>query len=137
MREVSTRATRMLLEAAADVGIDVDALVVGVPVSAAGLRDPASRIDWEHFAGLLARLDALCGESVRPEEIGERMLKMPSFDFLPHVGQLLVSPRQLYEVARRLVPPALFSNVIVRHDWRPSGRLVVTGELLPGYREST
>jgi two-component system cell cycle sensor histidine kinase/response regulator CckA len=136
MREVSCRATRILLEALDGSDVSIATLVQGLPCSLTELRDPSGRIDWDVFAELLARLDSVCGDRLSPEDIGARMLKVPSFDLLRRAGQLLVSPRQLYEVGARLVAPALFSNVIVRNEWLPSGRLVMTGELLAGYRES-
>src|SRR5690242_2642766 len=98
MREVSCRATRMFLEVLEDAGIATDPLVEGLPLSLAELRDPRARIDWELFAELLERLENLCGEALPPEEIGKRMISVPSFEFLRRAGQLVVSPRQLYDV---------------------------------------
>src|SRR4051812_2905088 len=129
MREVSCRATRMVLEVLDEAGVAVEALVDGLPVSLDQLRDPHARIDWNLFADVLTRLPDVCGEALSPEEIGERIAKVPSFDFLRRAGQLVVSPRQLYDVGFRLVTPALFANVSVRTEWLASDRVVITGEL--------
>ncbi|MDB4954932.1 MAG: uncharacterized protein JWO36_2501 [Myxococcales bacterium] len=136
MREVSCRATRIIFEALEGTEVSIETLVKGFPCSLTELRDPNARIDWDVFVELLDRIESVCGDTLTAEEIGARMLKVPSFDLLRRAGQLLVSPRQLYEVGVRLVAPAMFSNVIVRNEWLPSGRLVITGELLAGYRES-
>jgi PAS domain S-box-containing protein len=134
MDEVSAKAASMILEALDEAGVGVESLVDGLPLSRGGL--PRARIDWNVFTELLARIEARCGDSLPMEEIGARILKVPSFEFLRRAGQSVLSPKQLYEIANRLVAPALFSNVIVRQEWLPSGRLVVTGDILPGYRES-
>jgi PAS domain S-box-containing protein len=129
MREVSARASRILLEALDDAGLSTAELVEG-------LRLAGDRIDWDDYVELIDRIDRRYGDRITPEEIGARMLEVPSFSVLRRAGQLVVSPRQLYEIGTRLVAPALFSNVIVRNEWLSSGRLVVTGELMDGYRES-
>jgi PAS domain S-box-containing protein len=126
----------VLLEALEEAGFDIAPIVEGLPVSARELRNTAHRIDWDVFAEFLARIDARYGGALPLEELGARMLKVPSFDFLRHAGRLFVSPKQLYEIAQRFVAPALFANVVVQHEWIDSGRLLVTGEILAGYRES-
>lgn len=137
MREVSCRAARMVLEVLEDARISTEGLADGLPVSLAHLYDASARIDWNVYAEFLARVEERCGERLSPEEIGTRILKVPSFDVLRRASKLLFSPRHLFAVGNRLVAPAMFSNVIVRGEWLPSGRYVITGELLAGYREST
>lgn len=136
MPEVSCKATRMILEALDGTGFVGDSLVEGLPTSLAELRDPRARIDWHVFVEVLNRIEAACGDTLPPEEIGARVLVVPSFEFLRRAGQLVFSPKQLYEIAQRLVAPSLFPNVIVRLEWLANDHLVVTGELMPGYRES-
>ncbi len=126
-----------MFEALEDAGLPTSGLADGLPITVAELTDPRARIDWDLFAEVLDRAEALARGVLTPEEIGERILKLPSFDILQRIGQLVVSPRQLYDLAFRLVPPALYANVTVTHEWLASGRLVVSSELLPGYREST
>jgi PAS domain S-box-containing protein len=136
VREVSCKAVRMIVEAVQDAGLDVSGLARGLPLTLAEITDPRARIDWDLFAEVLARVEALTRDVLTPEAIGERIMKVPSFDLLRRAGQLVVSPRQLYEIGTRLVAPALFPNVVVTSRWLASGRLVVEGALLPGYRES-
>ena len=127
----------MILEALEDAGVGVDAIADGLPVTLASLRNPRERVGWDVFAAMLERVERIARGVLTPEEIGERVVKVPSYELLRRAGRMLVSPRQLYELANRLVAPALFSNVLVALEWLPSGRLVVTAELLPGYAGST
>ncbi len=137
MREVSCKATRQLLDALDEAGIVGEPLADGLGVPASTLRDPGARIDWDVFIELLARMDAACErKGLSLEELGERVTKVPSFELLRRAGQLLMTPRQLYDLANRFVAPALFANVRVTHEWLGSGRLVLVGEILPGYRAS-
>ena len=124
----------MMLEAIESGGIAIEGLVDGLPVTLPELNDTSARIDWDVYAELLDRIEERARDVMTPEEIGERCLRMPGFDFLRQAARLAVSPRQLYEVAGRFVAPALFANVVVTQEWQPSGRLVVSGELPPGYR---
>jgi len=126
----------MVFDVLEDAGIPVDPVVEGLPISLAELRDTSARIDWDVFARVLAGVERVCGDALPLEEIGARLLRVPSFEILRRAGQLLMGPKHLYEIAARLLAPSLFPNVVVRLDWLPSGRVVVTGELLPGYRES-
>jgi two-component system cell cycle sensor histidine kinase/response regulator CckA len=136
VREVSCKATRMILEALDASGVAVAGLADGLPISLEELRDPQARVDWDVFTEVVERVGARCGDELPLEEIGTRILRVPSFDVLRHAGRLVVSPRQLYEVAVRLVAPALFPNVAVEQEWLGSGRLVITARLLPEYRGS-
>ncbi len=126
----------MILEALDEAGVATDGLTDGLPISPEELRDPRARVDWDVFVDVLARVEERCGEALPPEEIGARIVKVPSFDLLRRTGRLVISPPQLYEVAARLLAPALFPNVVVKLEWLRSGRLVVSADLLPGYRES-
>ena len=136
MREVSTRATRILIEALENAGLPIAPLCDGLPVTLDELRAPSARIDWDLFAQVFERVPLVCGDALTPEELGARMVVSPSFEFLHRAGRLLISPRQLYSLAARMMSTALFLNVVVRVQWLPTGRIVVIGELLPGFRES-
>ncbi len=136
MREVSCKATRMVLDVLEAARVPVEPLVDGLPISLAQVRDTNARVDWDVFVELLARVDRTCGDDLPLEEIGALALKAPGFDLLRRAGQLFMGPRQLYEIAGRLFAPMLFPDVVVRQAWLPSGRLVVTGELPRDYRES-
>jgi PAS domain S-box-containing protein len=120
-----------VLEAA---GLATEPLAAHLHVPLDSLRTSA-RVDWDAFAALLEGTQALYGDQLSIEEIGKRALHVPSLQFLRLAGQLLVSPRQLYSIANRMVAPAMFSNITLTSTWLPSGRLELAGELAPGYRE--
>jgi PAS domain S-box-containing protein len=136
VREVSCRASCNLIEVLSRADLPLERLVEGLPVTLDQLRDPTERIDWNLFAVLCDRVENLCEGVLTLEEIGEEMLFVPSLGFLRRAGQLVVTPRQLYLIAGRMMGPALFPNVTLRMAWLPAGRLVVTQELSAGDRES-
>ncbi len=131
MRDVSAKATRPLLDVL-EGEVDLQALVAGLPVTLDQLRDTKNRIGWDVFTDLLARVDELRGPI---EEIGARIVKVPSFELLWRGGQLFFNARQLYDVGVRYVAPAFFP-VAITAEWLPSGRVIFDFEILPGYRES-
>ncbi len=122
----------MIADVLEGVGLSIGSFLEGLPVGVEHVTDPRERIDWDVFAEILERVS----REISPEEIGERTAKLPTF-VLRRLGQLVVGPRQLYDLAFALVPAALFANVVVEHEWDAAGRLVLTAEVLPGYREST
>ncbi len=134
MREVSAKAARGVLEVLDAAKIRYEPLLAGVGLTLEALRAPGARVDWDVFAALVEGAELLGGAALTLDDIGARMLRVPSFQFLRLAGQLLVSPRQLYQVANRLVAPAMLSNITVKHTWLPAGRMVLTGELAAGYR---
>ncbi len=137
MREVSAKAVRGVLEVLEEARLPIAPVLAHLPLSSDALRQPDMRIDWDVFVAFLDAVVAHHGDKLSLEEIGARCLRVPAFHFLRLAGRLVVSPRQLYAVANRMVGPAMFSNVTVTTSWLPGGRLVVTGELAAGYREST
>jgi PAS domain S-box-containing protein len=136
VREVSCKASSILLETLSRSGIDVERMVQGLPVGLEHLRDPSRRVDWDTLAMLFDRAEQACEGVISLEELGERMLVVPSYAFLRYAAQLVVTPRQLYEVATRLMGPAMFPNITFRHAWLPGGRFTLTGELPEDARES-
>lgn len=136
MREVSCRATSILLEALTRSGLAVEPLVELLPVSVEHLRDPARRVDWDVFAMLCDGVEQACEGVTTLEAIGEGMLTVPSFGFLRQAGRMVVTPRQLYGIAGRLMAPVLFPHITLTQTWLPSGRLVLSSELPQGYRAS-
>jgi PAS domain S-box-containing protein len=135
VREVSGNAIRGILEVLETVGLDTVPLLARLPISLETLRTSA-RVDWDVFIAFVEGVEELWGNRLSFEEIGIRLYDAPSFYFLRHAGRLLITPRQLYTVANRIVAPVMFSNVTVTHRWLPSGRLEMIGEIAPGYRES-
>jgi hypothetical protein len=93
----------MVFDVLEDAGIPVDPVVEGLPISLAELRDTSARIDWDVFARVLAGVERVCGDALPLEEIGARLLRVPSFEILRGAGQLLMGPKHLYEIAARLL----------------------------------
>jgi two-component system cell cycle sensor histidine kinase/response regulator CckA len=135
VREVSVRAARVVLEVLEAARIPVASAVSVLPADV--LETSLGRIDWDTYVAFLDRVVEACGDVLSLEELGARIIRVPSFQFLRLAGQLVVSPRQLYSVANRMVGPAMFSNVTVSLTWLAENRIAVNGELAPGYREST
>ena len=134
MREVSGKAVQSVFEVLEATGLATDPLAHRMRMDVAKLRT-SSRVDWDVFAGLLEGVEEVYGDKITIEDIAARALHQPSFQFLRLAGQLVVSPRQLYTVANRMVAPAMFTNITVKQEWLPSGHLEITGELAPGYRD--
>jgi two-component system cell cycle sensor histidine kinase/response regulator CckA len=136
VREVSGQASHILLEVLSRAGMSADRVLAGSLLAERVLRAPNDRIDWDVFAALCDRAEEVSEGVLSLEEIGARMLVVPSFEFLRRAGQLVLTPRQLYEVAATLMAPSLFNNVSLSQTWLPTGRLVIRLELAAGYRES-
>ena len=101
----------MILDTVEDAGLSVDTVTRGLAVSEDVLKDPSARIDWDVFADFLERVEAAGRGVMTPAQIGERMVRVPSFEFIRRIGRLAMSPRRLYMIANRLVAPALFANL--------------------------
>src|SRR6185312_2898295 len=92
--------------------IPLEPLAAKLPFPLEALRGTA-RIDWEQFIAFIDAVDAACHGRLTIDEVGERMVRVPSFHFLRLASRMIVSPRQLYVVADKLVAPAMFSNITV------------------------
>jgi PAS domain S-box-containing protein len=136
VREVSSRAARIIIEVMLRAGVSTDRLLAGLPFTSEDLLRPNHRIDWDSFALLCDRVEETSEGVLSLEEVGARMLVVPAFEFLRRAGQLVLTPRQLYDIAASHLAPALFNNVRLRQAWLPTGRLVIHTELSAGDRES-
>jgi len=136
VREVSCKASSILLETLSRCGIQVEPLVRDLPVTLDHLRDPSQRVEWGTLVTVFDRAEQACEGVISLEELGARMLVVPSYAFLRHAARLVVTPRQLYSVASRMMGPAMFPNITFGHEWLPGGRFVIMGELSAGDRES-
>ena len=126
----------MILDTVEDAGLSMESVTRGLGATEDELKDPRARIDWDVFVEFLERVETAGRGVMTAAEIGERMVRAPSFEFIRRIGRLAMSPRRLYTIANRLVVPALFANLILTTEWLPSGELVMSAELLSGYRES-
>jgi PAS domain S-box-containing protein len=137
VREVSAKAVTSVLEVLEGAGISVDALLGSIDFPIEDLRGKGARVSWDDYITFVEAIDEQCSDILSLEEIGARLLDVPSFQFLQLAAKAVISPKQLYMIANSFVAPAMFSNITVTTEWvQSSGRLVVTGEIAPGYRES-
>jgi two-component system, cell cycle sensor histidine kinase and response regulator CckA len=136
VREVSAKAVTSILEALQEAGVDVDGLLTSAAFPVERLRGSGARIDWDDYIRLIERVEPFCGGKITIEEVGTRLLRVPSFQFLQAAARLVISPKQLYTVANLFFAPAMLSNVTVTLQSLPTGRLIIAGEIAPGYRES-
>ena len=125
-----------MLEVLEGAGISGDALLASVDFPVEDLRGPGARVGWDDYITLIESIEEQCAGTISLDEIGARVLGVPSFQFLQQAARAVISPKQLYTVANHFVAPAMFSNITVTTEWAPSGHLIVTGEIAPGYRES-
>lgn len=136
VREVSAKAVTSMLEVLEGAGIATDALMASVDFPIDDLRGVGARVNWDDYIDLVEAVERFCGNTLSLDEIGTRILGAPSFQFLQIAAKAVISPKQLYTVANSFVAPAMFSNIAVTSEWLSSGRLIVTGEIAAGYRES-
>jgi len=137
VREVSAKAVTSVLEVLEGAGVAIDALLASIDFPVDDLRGKGARVDWDDYITLLEAIEDELGDTLSLDEIGARLLDVPSFQFLQLAAKAVLSPKQLYMVANSFVAPAMFSNITVTTEWvKSSGRLIVTGEIAHGYRES-
>jgi PAS domain S-box-containing protein len=125
-----------MLEVLEGAGISGDAILASVDFPVEDLRGPGARVGWDDYITLIESIEEHCAGTISLDEIGARVVGVPSFQFLQQAARAVVSPRQLYTVANHFVAPAMFSNISVTTEWTAAGRLIVTGEIAEGYRES-
>lgn len=137
MREVSAKAVTGVLEVLEGAGVAVDALLADIDFPVDELRGLGARVGWDDYINFVEAVEAHFGDTLPLDEIGARLVQVPSFQFLQLAAKAVISPKQLYMIANAFVAPAMFSNIKVTTEWVPSsGRLIVTGEIAAGYRES-
>lgn len=136
MREVSAKAVTGVLEVLEDAGIAVEGLLADIDFPVDELRGLGARVDWDDYITFVETLEQQFGDVLPLHEIGARVLTVPSFQFLQTAAKAVISPKQLYTVANHFVAPAMFSNIKVTTEHVPTGRIIVTGEIAAGYRES-
>ena len=82
MREVSAKAVTGLLEVLEAAGVAVDPLLASIDFPVEDLRGKGARVSWDDYITLLDAIDEQCASTISLEELGVRILKVPSFQFL-------------------------------------------------------
>jgi PAS domain S-box-containing protein len=131
---VSGRATRLLLESAELRGIEPRSLVAGMTLSLDELRDVRARIPWSAFVDLIDNLERAVGGLPGLEKLGAAMAGAPSYNFFHTAARYVVTTRQLHELGRRFVAPALFPDLPIELLESTDQRLVLRCRLPPGWR---
>jgi signal transduction histidine kinase len=131
MSEVSSQVCLPLVDQVAVRGVAPERLLDGLPFTVNDLRS-GMRIRWDHFAILLERVrDALKGF--------ERLRLLPDqgdIALLRALGAAAAGPRELYHAAVGWYGPSMVSNVRLKGADLSDGRLRLTAEILPTYRDS-
>jgi PAS domain S-box-containing protein len=125
--EVSGRAFRMLFETAEAEGIAPERIAEALPFDTEYLTNPRNRIDWGTFFAANDRVAELLGrDPERLRQLGEHMLRMPSFAFMQRMARLLVTPTTLFELGNRWVVPMVVPDATPPSTHvLPDGRIVV------------
>jgi DNA-binding CsgD family transcriptional regulator len=135
MDEVASIAPRMALDVAARAGMDVAALLEGLPFDREGLQR-RKRIDWDHYCVICARMETAAGG---PDALFT-LLQRSYHEAMPPAGQAvlrrLVSPRLLYRIMN-MTGSNSWADVL---DWNhvdlADDRLQVTVRIRPPYTAS-
>jgi PAS domain S-box-containing protein len=135
VNEVSCRAIETLFPAFEAMGIPLERVVEGLPVSIEHLRDPSQRVDWETNVRILERAEELLG----PEGIAE--LGPPALDSAPMrlyrlLGVFVADTRYLYRMVCRWMGPSFFTHVQFAYDEVSDGRVRIEMEIPRSYRGS-
>src|SRR5688500_7772611 len=101
MDEVGCRATRLLLEIAEREGLDVGALVRGLPVTPVHLRDRRRRVDWDVWVALIERVSDLVGGAPGLRRLGAHASDGPELHEFKRIAPMVASARQLYRLNAR------------------------------------
>jgi len=126
----------MLLESLEGAGIPTDQLVDGLPLSLDDMRDKNARYDWGTFVAVHENLARIVGSTRALEEVGERLVHVPSYDFLRRIAAWVVSPRELNIVGMRWLAPSLFPHLRFRILALDDRQFVVESEIPEGYAPS-
>lgn len=100
---LDSRTTRLLLEAAEDVGIPRSTVLEPLGLVQQDVADPKAKVEWTTVATMCDQLSRLVGGDVEQlREIGRRMSKTPAYEPLRRLGRSVVSVR-----SRRVLSIAL------------------------------
>jgi DNA-binding CsgD family transcriptional regulator len=132
--EVAGIGLRIVLDVAVHHGLSPVELLQGLGVTEDELRQgQRRRYPWATYAEMLDRVAAVLGV----ENMATAGEGVPAaFPEGVAIASAFVSPGLLYRFVNLVLQPALFPMFHTSVVDRPDDRLVLTWELLPGYRES-
>jgi len=130
--EVSSRPLRGILWAARKLGIDIPALLAGLPFDEAALERDA-RVDWDVFVDFVERLQAAVGGLPGLRKVGE--LHHEAFPEVNKVVGQFASPLRFFRFFWGPITRSAFPHVLVDYVEQPPDRVVVTLTLPEKYRD--
>ncbi len=137
MREVSCRATRIILFGAPIFGVPVEDLAKDVPYTLEHLRTPRNRVDWDHFVTMMERL--LEGKS--DQEVIDRCVQYYAettsmASFLGALSGYFTNARVFFRFVTCSAVPSMYTNLKVRYEVLDKNHVRITLEIPPPYRDS-
>lgn len=134
VREVSCRPVAAALAVFDRRGIPRERLVEGFAVRLDYLERPSNRIDWDVFADLSARLEAMLGVDALVE-IGMCSPVIPAMRPLVSVIGGLTHPLTVYRVCIAVGGPSMFHNVRMGLEVLGPGHVRASVAIPPEYRD--
>ena len=126
----------MVIEACESAGIEPARLGEGLSVSLESLRDPTRRLDWETFVAMIENVARIVGSPRGLEDIGARMIRVPSYGFLQRLAGHVIGPHQLHLAGMRWLAPSLFPHLVFEVLEQDERHSVVTCEIPSPYSPS-
>lgn len=137
---LSSRTTRTLLEAAEAAGVSRAEILAPLGLREATLFRDDGKVEWSTVVSLVERVSELVGGDVeRLRTIGRRMGGTPSYEPVRRVARSVMSIRLFYEIASRVLAPAMFPHVTFTLEHLPGrllrghGRIVETEAGCPAF----
>lgn len=127
VREVSCKATAVLLDTVEALGISAADVLDGLELDEAHLHDPRMGLEWREFARIAQAIHALSSsDDAFMERVGEQIILTPRHNFAMEIAGHLFSCRQLYRAALWSFSPQLFPVARTRARDRSDGGLEVS-----------
>jgi PAS domain S-box-containing protein len=134
---LNSRTTRLLLEAADELGIARSTVLEPLGIEERDVVDARVKVEWTTVVMICDQLSRIFdGDPERLREIGRRMSGAPSYAPLRRLARSLVSVRALYEIANRWVAPANFPHLRLLSQFVSRRRMVLHGEIPASYAPS-
>jgi DNA-binding CsgD family transcriptional regulator len=133
VKEVASRPIRGMLAAARKLGLDVPALLAGLPFDEATIERNA-RVDWDAFVDFVDRVQAAVGGLAGLHKVGDLL-----HEAFPEVNTLLghvISPLRFFRFFWGPITRSAFPHVVVDYREHPPDRVTIAIALPEKYRDS-